>query len=73
MRGLGANVGSPVKATDIGSNGRQENLTYSLGTNGDNTKFDIVRSTGQLRVKPGTSLNFEVAAGNDDNCAAEYV
>ena len=65
----GASVGAPVKATDIGSNGRQEHLTYSLGTTGDNTKFEIVRSTGQLRVKSGTSLNFEAAAGDDDNCA----
>ena len=47
----GTAVGAPVKATDLGSDGLQEILTYTLGNSGDNTKFDIDHDTGQIRVK----------------------
>ena len=62
------NVSAPVTAKDIGRTGRQETLTYSLGGE-DAVSFTIVRSTGQIRVKSGITLNFEGTAGQVDNCA----
>ena len=64
-----APVGAPVSARDIGRNGRQETLTYVLG-GADEGSFDIVRSTGQIRVKSGIGLNFEGTAGESNNCAS---
>ena len=64
---LNAPVGDPVAATDIGANGRQEPLTYTLsGT--DAAKFDIDRRTGQIKTK--TTLNYESNAGAVDNCSS---
>ena len=51
----GGNVGAPVTAT---SNPNNYDLTHSLsGT--DAGKFTIVASSGQIRVKSGTSLDYE--------------
>ena len=52
------NVGAPVAATDIGNRGVPENLTYELGGT-DASSFDIDQRTGQIKVKRGTTLNFE--------------
>ena len=52
-------VGDPVTATDIGENGSQEPLDYSLADGGDNDSFDIDVATGQIRVGAGTTLDFE--------------
>ncbi len=57
-------VGDPVAATDIGPNGRQELLTYTLSGD-DAAKFDIDRRTGQIKTK--AMLNFESGAAVD-NC-----
>ena len=59
----GTLVGAPVRAVDIGSDGGEEVLTYTLDDAPDNTndaeKFDINRRTGQITVKANNSLNFE--------------
>ena len=49
----GANVGRPVSAVDATNYG----LTYSLG-GPDAASFIIDQSTGQLRVAPGTTLDY---------------
>ena len=51
-------VGDPVTATDIGENGSQELLDYSL-SGADASSFDIDGATGQIRVGTGTTLDFE--------------
>ena len=51
-------VGEPVTATDIGENGSQEPLDYTLGGT-DASSFDIDVATGQIRVGAGTALDFE--------------
>ena len=50
----GANVGDPVTATDPDGN----TLTYSL-TGTDAGKFTIESSSGQIKVKTGTNLDYE--------------
>ena len=67
----GAPVGDPVTAADIGENGRQEPLDYSLGpvldgsndpvseTENDPDLFSIDAATGQIRVSAGAMLDFE--------------
>ena len=62
----GTNVGAPVAATDIGNRGIPENLTYELsgtsdtgGNEGDFNSFDIDPRTGQIKVKRGTTLDYE--------------
>ena len=56
-------VGAPVTAVDIGSNGRQEVLTYSVDDDADPvtpfTKFTIDAATGQIKVGAGTTLDFD--------------
>ena len=54
----GTAVGAPVAATDLGADGRQETLTYSLSGTGGNS-FDIDSGTGQIRVKD--ALDFDEA------------
>ena len=54
----GAPVGDPVAAKDIGSDGMQEVLTYTLG-GADHSFFTIDRGTGQIRLGAGTKLNHE--------------
>ena len=49
------NVGGPVTATD----GNGDKLTYTLGTGGDNTSFEIDPATGQLMVGDETDLDYE--------------
>ncbi len=49
----GRNIGTPVTATDADN----DTLTYSLGETPDDTAFDIVSTTGQLRTKD--ALDFE--------------
>ena len=60
----GTNIGAPVAATDIGDRGIPENLTYELSgtdSNPDDFKsFEIDQRTGQLKVKRGTTLDYEV-------------
>ena len=60
----GTNVGAPVAATDIGDRGIPENLTYTLsdtaGSTGDAEPFEIDRRTGQIKVKRGANLDFEI-------------
>ena len=52
----GTDVGAPVVATDIGADGSQEVLTYTLaGT--DASSFTINERTGQISV--GTTLDYE--------------
>ena len=54
----GTAVGAPVVATDIGADGSQEVLIYTLdGT--DVNSFDIDRKTGQITVGAGTTLDHE--------------
>ena len=56
----GTNVGAPVEATDIGNRGLPENLTYELSSiNTDADSFDIDPRTGQIKVKRGTTLDYE--------------
>ena len=60
----GTAVGKPVAATDIGPDGRQENLTYALSDDtdvdgDDDDFFTIDRQTGQISVKSGTTLDRE--------------
>ena len=55
----GTNVGAPVSATDIGRNGRQETLTYTLEEDADTDSFTINRRTGQIRVKSGAVLDHD--------------
>ena len=59
----GTRVGEPVVATDIGPNGKQENLTYTLVNANDdsvsNDKFVIHRQTGQISVKANATINHE--------------
>ena len=54
----GTNVGAPVAATDIGDRGIPENLTYAL-SGADVALFEIDQRTGQIKVKRGTTLDFE--------------
>ena len=54
----GTTVGKPVAATDIGRDGRQETLTYTL-TGDDASSFTIDRQTGQIRVASGATLNYD--------------
>ena len=54
----GTKVGAPVAATDIGRDGRQERLTYTL-TGTDAASFTIDTTTGQIRVASGTLLDNE--------------
>ena len=67
----GTAVGAPVSATDTDATNSPEVLTYTLdGTNNNNddAPFEIDSSTGQIRVKVGATLNFEVAQdANTDN------
>ena len=53
----GAEVGSPVAATDADD----DTLTYTLGGQ-DAGLFDIDGNTGQIRVGPGTALDYETTA-----------
>ncbi len=50
----GANIGAPVAAEDP----ERDRLTYTL-TGTDAAAFTIVVTTGQIRVAPGTTLDFE--------------
>ena len=50
------NMGAPVAAVDPDTDETQQ-LTYDL--NGDAAPFDIVRSSGQLRIRSGTTLDHE--------------
>ena len=50
----GANVGRPIAAADTTNYG----LTYSIG-GPDAALFTIDESTGQIRVAPGTTLDYE--------------
>ena len=67
----GTRVGAPVRAVDIGSNGLEEVLTYTLadanGAIGDAGKFDIDRRTGQINVKTSDSLNVEDPNDRDED------
>ena len=54
----GTKIGAPVAATDIGRDGRQERLTYTLGGT-DADSFTLDTTTGQIRVKSGTTLDNE--------------
>ena len=66
----GARVGDPVTATDIGENGSQEGLTYTLaGT--DAASFAIDGQTGQISVLDGKKLDFEGTAEAADNCTVK--
>ena len=60
----GTAVGDPVAATDIGADGSQEVLTYTLGGD-DASSFDINRQTGQITVGAGTTLDYEDDANID--------
>ena len=66
-------VGAPVTATDIGADGSQEVLTYTMNdatpNSGDAALFTINRQTGQITVRAGTTLDYEDDANTDD----EYV
>ena len=54
----GANVGSPVQATDADAT---DTLTYTLeGTDADD--FDIVSTSGQIRTKIGVTYDYEANA-----------
>ena len=54
----GANVGSPVQATDADAT---DTLTYTLeGTDADD--FDIVSTSGQIRTKTGVTYDYEAQA-----------
>ena len=63
----GTDVGDPVTATDIGADGSQEILVYSLGDATDAGPFTIDRATGQISVGAGKMLDFEtpVDTGTD--------
>ena len=55
----GTAVGAPVSATDLGPDGRQEILTYTLtDTSG---LFSIDHGTGQIRVGVGAALAYETS------------
>ena len=58
------NVGAPVGATDIGRDGRQERLTYTLGGT-DAGLFTINTTTGQISVASGKTLDYEDNANAD--------
>ena len=59
-----SSIGKPVSASDSDN----DVLVYTLsGTDAD--RFDIGKSTGQLKVKQ--KLNFEGLADSTDNCAAQ--
>ena len=58
----GTNVGAPVSATDIGRNGRQETLTYTLEEGTDTDSFTINRRTGQIRVESGITLDSDTTS-----------
>ena len=62
----GMNVGPPVVATDD----NDDVLTYSLGMDADNLKFDIDQVTGQIMTKVEMDADVGVE-GADDNCARE--
>ena len=65
----GDDVGKPITATDIGPDGRtQEVLTYTI-TGGDNADlFDIDNATGQLELADADDpiLDFERTSNTDD-------
>ena len=64
---MGMKVGSPVTGKDVA----KRPLFYSIdSTNAgaDGAKFDIDSKTGQITTK--VDLDFEAAAGADDNCTA---
>ena len=61
----GTDVGEPVVATDIGVDGGQEILVYSLDDAGP---FAIDRATGQISVGAGAELDYE----DVDNTDHEY-
>ncbi len=67
--GAGTNVGVPVAATDIGNRGIPDTLTYGLGDAGDNLLFDIDPRTGQIKVKRGTTLDYEDSNNTDHEFA----
>ena len=76
----GTLVGAPVRAIDIGSDGGEEVLTYTLSddgstNDGDSDKFEIDRRTGQISVKDSDSLNYEDPDDEDqtDGGANRYV
>ena len=59
--GEGDPVGQPITATDLGEDGSQEVLTYTLG--GTNSAlFTLDSEYGQLRLAAGTTLDFENTA-----------
>ena len=60
----GTAIGAPATATDLGQDGRQETLTYTLNGN-DRSPFDIERGTGQIKVLD--NLDNEVATDTDNN------
>ena len=47
-------IGLPIEATDVDAN---DSLTYSFGGGTDDTSFDIVTTTGQLKTK--AALDYE--------------
>jgi hypothetical protein len=56
----GANVGSPIVATDV-DDSDAGNLKYTIeGGDGDEDKFNIDVSSGQVTVATGTHLDYEV-------------
>ena len=57
----GSPVGDPVVATDDA----RDVLTYSLDTGADAASFSIDRMTGQIRVGPGASIDYEDSSNND--------
>ena len=61
----GTAVGDPVTAEDMGADGNQDVLLYTLGGN-DVSEFDIDRETGQLKTK--ADLNYE----DDNNTDHKY-
>ena len=58
----GTAIGDPVAATDIGVDGSQEVLTYTL-TGDDASSFTINERTGQISV--GTTLDYEDPTNTD--------
>ena len=59
----GTKVGKPVAATDLGRDGRQERLTYTLSDttdgSGDSDRFTIHRQTGQISLGGSSNLDRE--------------
>ena len=59
----GTRVGAPVAAVDRDESHQQQVLTYSKfegDTNAHWALFDLARGTGQITVKQGTMLNYDV-------------